>query len=687
MKKYLFAFFFSLILLPSVFAASSFSHPVLQKVYEQVNLSITQKTDKITLDENSRVIITQKKEQLVGILVAIDNAVKKRDKWTIILQVKLFREKYKETIDYIQNIGNNPPTWDITKVQINIENIKITGTPTEITYYADFFEWRNTSNGNVFSQAYYSAARCDIPFNTLLQVGKGTSSIIVKVNDRPNCSKYPNVTDLSKTAFGTVGKLSSGRLQWTFNTLGTVSKSYIKETLPSATFADLWISLSSHIPNTYLKNETFHITGKELLGNDYIILYLKSPSWKELTLGAKKQSDNTFEFNSSLEEIGTYQMVIASWLSFDTSTFLSITVLDDHLFSAKALVSPTKTPEKLESLDVERVELPDLTSEYLFRFSSPSFHTLTISNSKKTVVYRGFSTISIKSDALKSFDLNENVSVEVTSEESSTPFSHDTFTNPVVIFNKIMTLTPGYKEEKNENITVTEENGKLVIHGLIPAWKQIKNEIMLTLPNGNVEQYVFDTVNIDTDGFLKRDKVFEKIIPLEKSGLYLVELNYENGFAAYNGPVIYGDYLPILPNDYDNIHKDISNSDSSIVATESLKFVNNIRSISGKSALSLDSNLTNLAIIKANNMAIHNSLSHTDSYGGKINDTAKRNNIKITGSIGENIAGGNINFRVLLVGLANSGGHRANMLESWTKIGIGYAVKNGQVYYAQVFGE
>jgi len=80
MKKLLFALFFFLALLPSVFAASSFSHPVLQKVYEQVNLSITQKTDKITLDENSRVIITQKKEQLVGILVAIDNAVKKRDK-------------------------------------------------------------------------------------------------------------------------------------------------------------------------------------------------------------------------------------------------------------------------------------------------------------------------------------------------------------------------------------------------------------------------------------------------------------------------------------------------------------------------------------------------------------------------------------------------------------------------------
>jgi uncharacterized protein YkwD len=86
-------------------------------------------------------------------------------------------------------------------------------------------------------------------------------------------------------------------------------------------------------------------------------------------------------------------------------------------------------------------------------------------------------------------------------------------------------------------------------------------------------------------------------------------------------------------------------------------------------------------------MANHNTISHTDSYGTTIGGTAKRNGIQIAGSIGENVAGGTFSFKYLLVGLANSGGHRANMLDTWAKMGVGYAVKDGQVYYVQVFGE
>lgn len=163
-------------------------------------------------------------------------------------------------------------------------------------------------------------------------------------------------------------------------------------------------------------------------------------------------------------------------------------------------------------------------------------------------------------------------------------------------------------------------------------------------------------------------------------------MNYDTGFAAYNGPIVYGDILLLLPNDYDGVKKDIG-TDSSGVAIHSLAFINTVRAKSGKSSVSLDDTLSNLATIKANDMAVHNNLSHWDSNGDRISGTAKRNGISLTGSIGENVAGGNVGHEVLLIGLAYSGGHRENMLGGWQKIGIGYAVKNGQVYYAQVFGE
>lgn len=123
------------------------------------------------------------------------------------------------------------------------------------------------------------------------------------------------------------------------------------------------------------------------------------------------------------------------------------------------------------------------------------------------------------------------------------------------------------------------------------------------------------------------------------------------------------------------------------VATKSLDFVNSVRKKSGKSTLSLNETLNDLATIKANDMAKNRNISHTDSFGDKISGTAKRSGIRIAGGIGENVAGGNVYFKTLLVGLANSGGHRANMQGDWTKMGVGYAVNDGVVYYVQVFGE
>lgn len=288
---------------------------------------------------------------------------------------------------------------------------------------------------------------------------------------------------------------------------------------------------------------------------------------------------------------------------------------------------------------------------------------------------------------MKSVDMGKAVSIQVDAQKSSTAFSHDTYTTPVTVFKKTMMLVPGHREERNENITATVENGSILIRGIVKKGKQVKSDIMITLPDGNVEKHTFDTQSIDTDGYMKREKVFEKTIPLKRKGAYLVEVNYDNGFAAYNGPIVYGDFLPIYPNDYDNVQKKIDNTDRSVVTIESLKFVNDLRSKTGKSALSLDDTLNSLATIKANDMAKYNNISHVDSYGDKINDTAKRNGIRIAGGVGENVAGGNIHYKVFLIGLANSGGHRANMLDPWKKMGVGYTVKDGQAYYVQVFGE
>ena len=115
--------------------------------------------------------------------------------------------------------------------------------------------------------------------------------------------------------------------------------------------------------------------------------------------------------------------------------------------------------------------------------------------------------------------------------------------------------------------------------------------------------------------------------------------------------------------------------------------MNALRKKVGKNALVTDSTLETLARFKANDMADHNYVGHDDSTGQKINGTAKRAGIAVTGGMGENVAGGSVGSDFLLAGLSLSGGHRANMLGEWTKIGVAAAVRNGLTYYVQVFGE
>jgi uncharacterized protein YkwD len=86
-------------------------------------------------------------------------------------------------------------------------------------------------------------------------------------------------------------------------------------------------------------------------------------------------------------------------------------------------------------------------------------------------------------------------------------------------------------------------------------------------------------------------------------------------------------------------------------------------------------------------MAANAYVGHVDSHGVFIDGTAERNNIVITRSISENVAGGNVGYGILDSALSLSGGHRSNMLGSdWTTVGIGLARSGDRTFYVQVFG-
>lgn len=116
-----------------------------------------------------------------------------------------------------------------------------------------------------------------------------------------------------------------------------------------------------------------------------------------------------------------------------------------------------------------------------------------------------------------------------------------------------------------------------------------------------------------------------------------------------------------------------------------LNYVNGYRSEVGVENLSLDSQLSLAATIRALEMAWSNKFSHDRPNGSSCFSVLNDLGINYY-TVGENIAWGYWDAASVSEGWKNSPGHYANMISSnFSKIGIGYAVVDGERYWVQIF--
>ncbi|MBD2869239.1 CAP domain-containing protein [Paenibacillus arenilitoris] len=103
-----------------------------------------------------------------------------------------------------------------------------------------------------------------------------------------------------------------------------------------------------------------------------------------------------------------------------------------------------------------------------------------------------------------------------------------------------------------------------------------------------------------------------------------------------------------------------------------LQLVNQHRSSAGLSPLSMDGNLSNVALAKAKDMVENNYFDHNSPTYGSPFDMMKQFGITYR-SAGENIAKGQSSPEQVMNDWMNSPGHRANILNSsFTKLGVGF---------------
>lgn len=79
------------------------------------------------------------------------------------------------------------------------------------SYYADKFEGRRTSNGDIFRQKLLTAAHNSLPLGTYIRVInlRNRKSVVVKVNDRLH-HQNTRLVDLSRSAATELGFIRSG---------------------------------------------------------------------------------------------------------------------------------------------------------------------------------------------------------------------------------------------------------------------------------------------------------------------------------------------------------------------------------------------------------------------------------------------------------------------------------------------
>ena len=121
---------------------------------------------------------------------------------------------------------------------------------------------------------------------------------------------------------------------------------------------------------------------------------------------------------------------------------------------------------------------------------------------------------------------------------------------------------------------------------------------------------------------------------------------------------------------------------------EVFNLINAQRTKNGLSALKIDSEVQNVARIKAQDMVDNNYFSHTSPIYGSPFDMLKSFKVSYK-TAGENIAGNSSNSAAVNAWM-NSSGHKANILNSgfnYTGIGVVTGSKYGKIYVQMFIGK
>ena len=541
----------------------------------------------------------------------------------------------------------------------------------EATYYADSFEWSHTSNGEVFSQDAFTAAMCDIPLGKNVYVSSGDTGALVRVNDRPNCSRYPNIIDLSKKSFSLFAPLSTGRIQSVeVDTLATLNPSY---------FRDLWVELSPDTPSVYFAGDGTEIRGRVTDGKSTVLVFLQNQETKEeYSRLFPVNSDGTFSQGLTLPNLpGKYSLVVASGNSFKTVIFATIRLVSPEKFLSSILPSPS----------INRI-IPRIEKKW--KFSSISLWD------------RFYGKLELRQD-IKKFQLSwtsfifDNFSsfrpgkadVNITGYTIGSGWSLDQTSWLSVLFTGTVLLDRVHESTGKNLVNVRTNKQSVAVKFRVPSTPKIRGTYYLTFPNGDIREFDYNSTFVSEEGFLIPGKMITLALPMPDNGTYMLEAVRSDGIAYFNFPINRGAVWNIIQ-PYPTQNPAFIQTNSITVTNTVVNHINKLRAGLGRWLLSIDPDYSKLAQAKVDDMIRRNYHAHQDPDGLYVGSLAQRIGLTNLKSFRENIAYGQweVNDIILQDGLEESGSHRfAMLMPEYRKIGVGYARKWDKTYLVHIIGE
>ena len=541
----------------------------------------------------------------------------------------------------------------------------------EATYYADSFEWARTANGDVFSHSGFTAAACGIPLGKNVYVSSNDVGALIRINDRPNCSRFPNVIDLSKSSFSLFAPLSAGRIQ-------SVDVDTL-DTLDVSLFRSLWVELSPGTPSVYFAGDGTIFRGRVTDNKNWVILIIENSvgSWRQ-DYFFSLDKNKWFVAPIQLPKIpGEYNIIFVSErsgeFSFGKRTTIRIISQENFTSHVSEILTKTVIPSIQEKNDSNFID-----------FGDSFWGSLNLTQDTKTFETHGTRMFF---DSLPRYHLG-NADARITAYQIDSGGSLDRISWLSTFFSGSVILDRTHQFIGQKFARIRNYKNHTTVKFQVPKSPRISADYFLTLPNGNVLKFQFPKWVIWSDNsFLIPGKDITFSIPTSDTWTYLIETVQETGVAYFNLPITRGIVWSIIKPYEKESMKNIR-KDRDIVAKYALWRINTIRSWIGRSLLSLDDLLSRIAQAKVDDMIARKYLGHIDPDGNRIWEFAKLKWFEYVWTIGENLAYGNASDIVLQDGLEESWGHRFNMIEPiFKKFGFWYGIDNGNLYIVQVFWE